>query len=145
MFNLSGSFDGTESSKIEVSPDFLKIFEYIVDCRLGLPSGILKRFALNSVSNQFSSGEGSSGKNFEAILKQTEIPQSSDHTRWKWADVKDIIIESLHIEEKLKEAQNFKFIKRLLKFYKLNNGDFVKRPWNRESLQYARVGYHLMS
>ncbi len=83
---------------MEVAGEFLKILEYAVDCRLGLPSGILKRFAAKE------GGESGITKNFESVLKQTEIPQSSDHTRWKWADVKDIIVESLHIEEKLKEA-----------------------------------------
>ena len=57
----------------------------------------------------------------------TEIPSTQDFTKWKWGEIKNIILHYFHLDEKLREASNFKFLKRIFKFYKINDGEFVKK------------------
>lgn len=81
---------------------------------------------------------------FRSLMGETLVPASSNHMKWKWDLINDIIEGPLQNPKRFEEAKSTKFLKRLIAFYRPFKYSFTEIRNTKPNQRYVRIGCALM-
>ncbi len=76
----------------------------------------------------------------QLLIKESEIPATKDHTKWKWPVISELLGGALNNPEHLATCLKTKFFRRLLSFYRPSRQAFVDMPWAPKNMMTVRIG-----
>ena len=81
---------------------------------------------------------------FRSLMGETQVPASSNYTKWKWDVILDIIEGPLQNPKRFEDAKSTKFLKRLIAFYRPFKYSFTDIRNTKPNQRYVRIGCALM-
>jgi rapamycin-insensitive companion of mTOR len=122
----------------------MNCYDYMVQVKLGIPQTQIFSNNLVDLKTHYYAESLNDEQKFQAMVKATKIQTEKSWDKWRWDVILELLEGNLITQPRLEALYKNKFTKRLLKFYLPEKLAFIKLPWNKENLIYAKCGYLLI-